>query len=235
MSSQQIGSSSPCNPIPLCNYGASARTGLAEVKMTRRIRHMSECEPRHRSGYDPCRDDAELVTRAIARVKEGDNSALHFLYLRYAEDVRRYVKSIVRNHHDAEDVTQSVFLKLVSVIRGYEPRGVPFAAWLLRVARNAALDSLRAKRAVPSDDVRVVDDGRDYRAFERRESLKHALARLPHEQREVLVLRYVAGLPPREIADLLHKTNSSVHGLQHRGRRALKAALEELEAMPLTA
>jgi RNA polymerase sigma-70 factor (ECF subfamily) len=184
---------------------------------------------------DAARGGADLVGRAVARVKEGDTSALHFLYVRFSEDVRRYVKSIVRDHHEAEDVTQGVFLKLASAIKGYEPRGVPFAAWLLRVARNAALDHLRTKRAVPCDELRVVDEGRDQAAFEQRESLKAALARLPHEQREVLVLRYVAGMPPREIAELLQKTHSSIHGLQHRGRRALKAALEDLDAAPLTA
>jgi RNA polymerase sigma-70 factor, ECF subfamily len=253
MSSQTSRSSSLRGPVPLPSFGASARSaagrrtcanqtasssgagGLTEVKMTREIRHMSECDPRDRDHDDSARGDTELVARAVARVKEGDSSALNFLYVRYGEDVRRYVNSIVRDHHEAEDVTQTVFLKLMSVIKGYQPRGVPFAAWLLRVARNAAVDSLRAKRALPSDDVRVKDDGRDQIAFERRESLKSALGRLPHEQREVLVLRYVAGLPPREIADLLQKTQSSVHGLQHRGRRALKAALEELEAAPVTA
>jgi RNA polymerase sigma-70 factor, ECF subfamily len=141
----------------------------------------------------------------------------------------------VRDPHEAEDITQNVFLKLMSVIKRYEPRGVPFAGWLLRVARNAALDNLRAKRAVPCDEIRVKDDGRDETAFERREALKAALGQLPHEQREVLVLRYVAGLPPREIADMLQKTASSVHGLQHRGRSALRAALKDLDAAPLTA
>jgi RNA polymerase sigma-70 factor (ECF subfamily) len=209
--------------------------------MTREIRRVNTDDPRGaddprgRDENDGVRGDTELVARAVARVKEGDNSALHFLYVRYGEDVRRYVQSIVGDHHEAEDVTQSVFLKLMSVIKRYEPRGVPFAGWLLRVARNAALDNLRAKRALPCDEIRVNDDGRDQTAFERREALKAALDRLPHEQREVLVLRYIAGLPPREIAKLLHKTASSVHGLQHRGRSALKAALEDLDAAPLTA
>jgi len=208
---------------------------MTEVKMTREIRQMKENGPRDRHPGDPDRRGADLVERAVARVKEGDTSGLHFLYARYGEDVRRYVDSIVRDHHEAEDVTQSVFLKLMSAIKGYEPRGVPFAAWLLRVARNAALDNLRARRVTPVAEVHITDIGQDYTAFERRESLKTALAQLPHEQREVLVLRYVSGLPPREIARVLKKTQSSVHGLQHRGRRALKAALEELDAAPLTA
>jgi RNA polymerase sigma-70 factor, ECF subfamily len=254
MSSAASRSSSDRGPVPLPSSGASARTaarrrlcanrtagltpagGVTEVKMTKEIRHMKEAEPRQARRDDAERGDTALVARAVARVKEGDSSALHFLYVRYGEDVRRYVSTIVRDPHEAEDVTQSVFLKLVSVIKRYEPRrGVPFAAWLLRVARNAALDSLRAKRALPSDDIRVTDEGRDQAAFERRESLKAALGQLPHEQREVLVLRYVAGLPPREIADLLQKTHSSIHGLQHRGRCALRAALEEVGEAPLTA
>jgi RNA polymerase sigma-70 factor (ECF subfamily) len=178
--------------------------------------------------------DTELVALAVARTKEGDSSALHFLYVRYSGDVHRYVKSIVRDHHEAEDITQSLFVKLMSAIQGYQPRKVPFAAWLLRVARNAALDSLRARRTLPSDEIRIRDEGQHQIAFERCQSLKEALAQLPHEQREVLVLRYIAGLPPREIAELLNKTESSIHGLHHRGRRALQAALEELGATPMT-
>ena len=203
--------------------------------MTTQIRHTNDSDDVRGGGHDAPQDDTELVARAVARAKEGDSAALHFIYVRYGEDVRRYVKSIVRDHHETEDVSQGVFLKVVSGIRTYEPRGVPFAAWLLRIARNAALDSVRAKRALPRAEVRAIDEGRDQVAFEHRESLKTALAELPHEQREVVLLRYVAGMPPREIADLLQKTHSSIHGLQHRGRAALKAALEELDSAPLTA
>jgi RNA polymerase sigma-70 factor, ECF subfamily len=203
--------------------------------MTTEIRHINDSGNVRRDGHQAAQDDAALVARAVARAKEGDSSALHFLYVRYGEDVRRYVKRIVRDHHETEDVTQGVFLRVVAGIRTYEPCGVPFAAWLLRVARNAALDSVRAKRALPRAEVRAIDEGRDQIAFEHRESLKTALAKLPDEQREVLLLRYVAGIPPREIADLLQKTHSSIHGLQHRGREALKAALEELDTTPLTA
>jgi RNA polymerase sigma-70 factor (ECF subfamily) len=188
-----------------------------------------------REGHDVASADTELVALAVARTKEGDSSALHFLYVRYREEIHRYVTSIVRDYHEAEDITQSLFVKLMSAIQGYEPRNVPLAAWLRRVARNAALDSLRARRVLPSDEIRINDEGRNEIAFERCQSLKEALAQLPHDQREVLVLRYIAGLPPREIADLLNKTESSIHGLHHRGRRALKAALEELGAAPLTA
>ena len=92
--------------------------------------------------------DSRLVSEAVSRAKQGDMEALHVLYVRYAPDVLGYVMSIVKDHHEAEDITQDVFIKLMTVIKKYEPRGdVPFAAWILRVSRNAALDRMRARRA----------------------------------------------------------------------------------------
>jgi RNA polymerase sigma-70 factor (ECF subfamily) len=179
--------------------------------------------------------ESELVRRAIARLKEGDNSALHFIYVRYADDVCRYVQSIVRDPHEAEDLTHNVFAKLPAAIQRYEQRQVPFAAWIVRVARNVALDHMRARRQIPFEEVRTSDEGHEQTGFERSQCLREALWRLPHEQREVLVLRHLAGLSPTEIADRIGKTEGSVHGLHHRGRSALKLALSELDAAPVVA
>jgi RNA polymerase sigma-70 factor, ECF subfamily len=177
----------------------------------------------------------ELVYEAVAAAKGGDMSALHFLYVRFADDVCTYVRSIVRDPHAAEDITQNVFAKLMKAIHKYERRNVPFAAWIIRVARNVALDHIRASRQIPLAEVRTSDEGREQVGFERALCLREALDRLPSDQREVLVLRHVAGLSPGEIADRLGKTEASIHGLHHRGRGALKAALRELEAAPVTA
>ncbi len=179
--------------------------------------------------------DSKIVRTAIARAQKGDMEALHFLYVRYAADVLRYVRSFVGDHHEAEDITQNVFVKLMSVIGKYEPREVPFAAWILRVARNAALDHLRARRMTPCEDVRIQDDEHDQISHERGRDLRTALEQLPEEQREVLVLRHIVGLSPVEIADVLGKTESSVHGLHHRGRLSLQSSLEELGAAPVVA
>ncbi len=179
--------------------------------------------------------DSALVKAAIRHAQEGDPEGLHFLYVRYADDVLRYVRSFVQDHHEAEDITQNVFMKLSKVIGKYEPREVPFAAWILRVARNAALDYLRSRRSVPSEDVRAHDDERGRVGRERGRDLREALEQLPEEQREVLVLRHILGLSPLEIASVLGKTESSVHGLHHRGRLSLKSTLIELGAAPVTA
>jgi RNA polymerase sigma-70 factor (ECF subfamily) len=187
------------------------------------------------SRTDPRQASDGLVYEAVARAKEGDMSALHFLYVRFADDVCTYVRSIVRDPHAADDITQVVFTKLMKAIRKYERRDVPFAAWIIRVARNVALDHIRASRQIPLAEVRTSDEGGEQIGFERALSLREALERLPAEQREVLVLRHVAGLSPGEIADRLGKTEASIHGLHHRGRGALRAALRELEAAPVTA
>jgi RNA polymerase sigma-70 factor (ECF subfamily) len=196
----------------------------------------SEAERRPvEANRQPRGGDSRLVREAIARAQAGDMEALHFLYVRYSADVLQYVKSLVKDHHEAEDITQNVFVKIASVIGKYEPRDVPFAAWILRVARNAALDHLRARRAFPCEEVRVQDDDRARIGRERRNDIRRALERLPGEQREVLILRHIVGLSPVEIADRLGKTESSVHGLHHRGRRSLQIALEDLGASPVVA
>jgi RNA polymerase sigma-70 factor, ECF subfamily len=179
------------------------------------------------------KSDSRLVRAAVEGAQDGDMGALHFLYVRYAPDVRRYVESFVKDRHEAEDITQDVFIKLIRVIGKYEPREVPFAAWILRVARNATLDHLRARRATPCEEVRLDDEAESHLAHQRGRDLREALEQLPLEQREVLVLRHIVGLSPVEIAEVLGKTESSIHGLHHRGRASFRTALEDLGAAPV--
>jgi RNA polymerase sigma-70 factor (ECF subfamily) len=176
-----------------------------------------------------------LLLKAIMRAKEGDRDALTFLYVRYADNIYGYVRSIVRDEHEAEDITQHLFSKLTFALSRYEPRSVPFTAWILRVARNLALDHLRAARSIPCEEVRPVDAVADDYSFERSSALQDALDALPRDQREVLILRHVVGMTPGEIARSLGKTEGSIHGLHHRGRRTLQRELSELGAAPVTA
>jgi RNA polymerase sigma-70 factor (ECF subfamily) len=187
-----------------------------------------------RDREDP-RGPNRLTREAVTRAQAGDQEGIHYLYVRYAEDVLRYVASFVRDHHEAEDITQNVFAKLLTAIKKYEQREVPFEAWILRVARNAALDHLRARRAIPTEEVRIAEDDPTQTRLDRGRALRRALDDLPQDQREVLVLRHIVGLSPVEIADALDKTESSVHGLHHRGRRALQANLTELGVAPVVA
>ena len=169
----------------------------------------------------------------VARAKAGDKAAIEYLYLRYANNVYGYVRSIVRNDHDAEDVTQHVFAKLLTSLSKYDDRGVPFFAWLLRLARNVAIDHLRASRTVPSEMVYERDSAAPG-DIEQSLTVRDAFASLPEDQREVVVLRHVVGLSPGEIAEQLGRSEASVHGLHHRGRRTLKQALVSTGSAPAT-
>jgi RNA polymerase sigma-70 factor (ECF subfamily) len=191
-------------------------------------------DQKRRSGTErPERGDM-LERQAIARAKEGDRAGLRFLYMRYERDVYRYVRSIVRDEYDAEDVTQNVFAKLLSAIESYEEREVPFSAWILRIARNAALDWLRQRRATPYEDVRGPDARYDDSGERSVASLSEALTALSDEQRHVVLLRHMVGLTPGEIAGRMGKTEGSIHGLHHRARATLKDALLRLDAGPAT-
>jgi RNA polymerase sigma-70 factor (ECF subfamily) len=187
---------------------------------------------RRRRTLDHSPEAERLVLAAVAHAKDGDADALRFLYLRYADNVYGYVCSIVRDEFEAEDVTQHIIAKLLTALERYEPRVVPFSAWILRVAHNAAIDHVRTRRPVPLEEVHppdaASDDGSGSR--ERFADLRLALDALPAEQRDVIVLRFLVGLSPREIADRMGRSEDAVHGLQHRGRRRLRSEMLALAA-----
>ena len=116
---------------------------------------------RPRTTLDESPEAMRQVRLAIARAKEGDRDALRLLYIRYSGNVYGYVRSIVRDDKEAEDLTQHVFMKLMTVIVKYDDHGVPFSAWLLRLARNVALDHLRRRRATPTEEVFGADTHAD--------------------------------------------------------------------------
>jgi RNA polymerase sigma-70 factor (ECF subfamily) len=199
------------------------RTGVLSGRF-RKAPHLDDDEPR-----------ARAVARAVARAKQGDREALRFLYVRYADHIYGYVDSIVRDEYDAEDITQHVFAKLMTILPKYEPRDVPFSAWILRVARNVALDHIRQRRAIPCEEIGERDHrSEDVLCRHRSLGLRDALAKLPENQRQVVVMRHLVGLTPAEIADRLGRTETSVHGLHRRGRGALRTALREMECAPTT-
>lgn len=173
------------------------------------------------------------VLEAVGRAKLGDREAHRLLYEAYSDDVRRFVTTIVRDRSDAEDVTHNVFLKLLTTIGRYEPRDTPFAAWLIRVARNAALDFLRARSSLPLDEAQVSSPDDFEGDLQRAACIRSAFDGLPELQRQVVALRHLAGLSPGEIAQRLDRTEASIHGLHHRGRSALQSALRDLDVAPM--
>jgi RNA polymerase sigma-70 factor (ECF subfamily) len=198
-----------------------------------------------RAAADRCTDaerfsdplEESRTRRVVGAARAGDRQAMSELYVLHAPAVHAHVLRVVRDVDDADDVTQQVFAKLLTSLDRYRPGEAPFIAWVLRIARNAAIDHLRQARALAVGDV-VDVHARDARprddrgADELRSSLRAALALLPQGQRDVLVLTHLVGLAPHEIADVLGCSVRAVHGLHYRGRIAVRVTLTDLGSAP---
>lgn len=175
--------------------------------------------------------DVDLVRRAQA----GDVNAIGELYDRHQAHVFRYVWWRVHDHRSAEDLTGEIFARMVASLPDYRPTGVPFRAWLYRIAHNLVVDYYRKESGhalVSLDQVAGLSEEEDNPAAIAEhhltvEQVQRALAGLDPSQREVVVLRFVVGLPLREVALTLGKTVVAVKSSQHRGLMALRAALKQ--------
>ena len=154
-------------------------------------------------------DEPELVRRAAV-----DANALAALYQRYVARVYRFLRVRCSSRDEAADLTQQVFLKMAEALPRYRERGAPFAAWLFRIARNAAIDRARRQRTVPWDSLTQAAAPDDVEAWvldrETRARVGALLAGLPSDERELLSLRFAAGLSSREIAAVVGGSEAAV-------------------------
>jgi RNA polymerase sigma-70 factor, ECF subfamily len=174
--------------------------------------------------------DAELVDI----VKAGDQNAFGELYERYVEKIYNYVYYRTGNHHDAEDLTARVFFRAIGHIETYTERGVPFQAWLYRIAHNLVANWHRdrgRRKVIPLDEfiaTSLKSDSPDRQAEdnEEREALLGAIRRLPEERQQLLTLKFVEHLSNAEIGEIMNRTEGAVKSLYHRTLIALRDELQ---------
>ena len=168
-----------------------------------------------------------LVQRAVA----GDTHALHGIYVHFAPRLHRFVLVRVRERADADDLVQRVFLKMIEALPRYEARGVPFAAWVFRLARNTVIDFERTRRSHETLDAiaeQPVDGAspRELAVLEaERAAVRAALVTLTPDQQDVITYRFFAGLSPAEIGALMNRREGSVRALQFRAIESLRVRL----------
>ena len=167
--------------------------------------------------------DLEELLRQIAL---GSQQAFEELYRATDSAIYGYALSLMRNHHEAQDVMMDTYLKIRCAAHLYMPMGKPMA-WILTITKNIARTKLRsAGRQIPLDDLEETTPSFD-RDSEEAVALEQAMKVLGDQERQILILHAVTGLKHREIAEMLGMPLATVLSKYARSLKKLKKALEE--------
>lgn len=167
--------------------------------------------------------DLEELLRQIAL---GSQQAFEELYRATDSAIYGYALSLMRNHHEAQDIMMDTYLKIRCAAHLYMPMGKPMA-WILTITKNIARTKLRpAGRQIPLDDLEETTPSFD-RDSEEAVALEQAMKVLGDQERQILILHAVTGLKHREIAEMLGMPLATVLSKYARSLKKLKKALEE--------
>jgi RNA polymerase sigma-70 factor, ECF subfamily len=175
-------------------------------------------------------DDIQLLRQA----QYGSAEAFGELYERHALSVFRFLYAHLDDRLDAEDLTEEVFLRTWRSLARYRDQGVPFKAFLFRVAHNALIDHYRANRRSGSEvsiEDSVIHDqrsepGSQFLQNQEHQELRNTLAQLREDYQTVLISRFLVGLSPDETAQVMGRSIGAVRVLQHRALSALRKLME---------
>ena len=186
-----------------------------------------------KAGQVPEFDEKDILSQA----SQGDQEAFGLLYERYVERIFNYVYYRTGNVADAEDLTARVFYRAMHHIQNYTDRGVPFSAWLYRIAHNLIANwhrdrsrhqeiplsdapTIHYKGAAPEASVVQTQD---------QESLLRIIRHLPAERQHLLILKFVEHLSNAEIGAIMGRSEGAVKSLYHRTLLALRDDLEGVD------
>ncbi|MFQ3535362.1 MAG: sigma-70 family RNA polymerase sigma factor [Aggregatilineales bacterium] len=177
-------------------------------------------------------DDAALVAQA-----RDNPAAFGVLYERYVQKVYNYIYYRTGSHEDAEDLTARVFHRAMAHIKGYVERGVPFQAWLYRIAHNLVANWHRDRsrhKVVPLDEfvaARLRGEALEASAESQDEieRLVQAVRTLPEERQQLLILKFVDRLSNQEIGAIMDRSEGAIKSLYHRTLLALREMLGGVE------
>jgi RNA polymerase sigma-70 factor (ECF subfamily) len=177
---------------------------------------------------------ADEDDQSLARRAKTEREAFGVLYERHVTAIYRYVYYRVGSQEDAEDLTARVFARALKHIRNYNDRGVPFTAWLYRIAHNAVANHHRDNSrhpAVPLEEVEVFtgqDDDHDQRIDGERERdrLLTAIRRLPEERQHLIVLKFVEQMQNAEIGQIMNRSEGAIKSLYHRTLLQLREIMD---------
>lgn len=176
-------------------------------------------------------DTGQEEEKLLKLAQSGQVEAFGALYELHVERVYHYLLIRLGNSQDAEDLTTEVFLKAWKALPKFRHLGVPFSAYLLRIARNTAID--QARRRPPPVSLEQTSEPVDHRPdlldrlVQKQEeyTMNHALNSLNDDYQKILILRFIEGLSLQETAGALGRSVGAVRVLQHRALKALNKRL----------
>ena len=165
-------------------------------------------------------DDNSALEQAV----QGDSEAFGLLYERYITRIYNYIYYRIGSSYDAEDLTERVFMRALRHIGNYNNRGVPFSAWLYRIAHNLVANWYRdnsRRREIPLDDgILTIQQTsfpeQEVAHEEERERLLHVIRKLPSDRQQLVILKFVDHLSNAEIGQIMGRTEGAVKSLYHR-------------------
>ncbi|MDH5507507.1 MAG: sigma-70 family RNA polymerase sigma factor [Anaerolineae bacterium] len=160
----------------------------------------------------------------LALAAQGDRQAFGVLYDRYVARIYNYIYYRTGNQNDAEDLTARVFFRAMRHITNYTDRGVPFSAWLYRIAHNLVANWHRdnsRRPEIPLDEDFRAKGSSDHPESalmhsEERQALMSVIGRLPEDRQQLLILKFVEHLSNAEIGEIMGRTEGAVKSLYHR-------------------
>ena len=182
---------------------------------------------------EPETNEDETITHAA----QGDTEAFTLLYERYVNRIYNYIYYRTGNPHEAEDLTSRVFYRALHHINTYSNRGVPFSAWLYRIAHNLVANWHRdnsRRKEVPLEDyiqlpqktlqpeASVVDN-------QELENLLRTIRRLPADRQQLLILKFVEGLSNAEVAVIMRRSEGAIKSLYHRTLLSLREEIQRMD------
>ena len=174
---------------------------------------------------------------ALARAAQGDSEAFGILYDRYVGRIYNYIYYRTGNQHDAEDLTSRVFTRAMRHIPNYEDRGLPFSAWLYRIAHNLVAnwhrDNSRRQIVELDDSIRMPGSQMQPESAvvrsEQEDFLIKLVNKLPPDRPQLLILKFVDHLSNAEIGEMMGKTEGAIKSLYHRTLISLRDEVKSMD------
>ena len=181
---------------------------------------------------------AEIDERnMIAQAAAGDPEAFSVLYERYVTRIYNYVFYRTGNTAEAEDLTAKVFHRALGAVHTYQDMGLPFSAWLYRIAHNLIANWHRdnsRRNEVPLEDHETLHVKTDHpeaslEKDQEQEWLLHAIRKLPPERQQLIILKFVERMSNAEVAVIMNRSEGAIKSLYHRTLLSLREELEHGE------